>query len=104
MTFAKALPMQIFSSSLVHCVCTTNLNFMLSQVSVATKVNPWGSDGLTRTSVLEQVATSLKSLQTECIDLLYLHAPDHNTPIEVTLGAIQEVYQGYLVYKHKNIS
>ena len=72
---------------------------MLSQVSVATKVNPWTNGGLTHTGVLEQVATSLNSLQTECIDLLYLHAPDHNTPIEETLGAIQEVYQGYLVYK-----
>ena len=69
------------------------LNLMPSQLSVATKVNPWGS-GLTRTSVLEQVATCLNSLQTECVDLLYLHAPDHNTPVEETLGAIQEVYQG----------
>ena len=57
-------------------------------------MNPWGSGGLTRTSVLEQVAICLNSLQTECVDLLYLHAPDHNTPIEETLGAIQEVYQG----------
>ena len=64
------------------------------QVSVATKVNPWSERGLTRTSVLKQVATCLESLQTNCVDLLYLHAPDHNTPIEETLGAIQEVYKG----------
>ena len=65
-----------------------------SQVSVATKVNPWKEGGLTRAGVLKQVATSLSSLQTSCVDLLYLHAPDHNTPIEETLGAIQEVYEG----------
>ena len=71
------------------------LNLMVClQISVATKVNPWGNGGLTRTSVLEQVTTCLNSLQTECVDLLYLHAPDHNTPVEETLGAIQEVYQG----------
>ena len=57
-------------------------------------MNPWGTGGFTRTSVLEQMTTCLNSLQTECVDLLYLHAPDHNTPIEETLGAIQEVYQG----------
>lgn len=64
------------------------------QISIATKVNPWGNGGLTRPSILEQVTTCLSSLQTECVDLLYLHAPDHNTPVEETLSAIQEVYQG----------
>ena len=57
-------------------------------------MNPWGNGGLTRAGVLEQVATCLSNLQTECVDLLYLHAPDHNTPIEETLGAIEQVYQG----------
>ena len=70
------------------------------QISVATKVNPWGNGGFTRTSVLEQVTTCLNSLQTECVDLLYLHAPDHNTPVEETLGAIQEVYQGLFALYH----
>lgn len=64
------------------------------QVSVATKVNPWAAGGLTHTGVLEQVAICLDRLQTDCVDLLYLHAPDHNTPIEETLGAVQEVYKG----------
>lgn len=70
-------------------------------------MNPWGEGGLTRASVLKQVATSFKSLQVDCVDILYLHAPDHNTPIVETLGAIQEVYEGecdsqHLAFSHVN--
>ena len=50
--------------------------------------------GLKRESVLEQVQTSLSSLQTSCVDILYLHAPDHNTPFEETLSACQQLHQG----------
>ena len=70
------------------------ISFCHPQISIATKVNPWVSGGLTRTSVLEQMATSLDRLQTDSVDLLYLHAPDHNTPLEETLGAVQELYKG----------
>ena len=44
--------------------------------------------------MLEQAAVCLRGLQTDCVDLLYLHSPDHNTPIEETLGAMQELYEG----------
>jgi len=50
--------------------------------------------GLKRESVLEQVHTSLNSLQTAYVDILYLHAPDHNTPFEETLSACHQLYQG----------
>ena len=50
--------------------------------------------GLKRESVLEQVHTSLNSLQTSRVDILYLHAPDHNTPFEETLSACQQLHQG----------
>ena len=53
--------------------------------------------GLKRESVLEQVHTSLSSLQTSCVDILYLHAPDHNTPFEETLSACQQLHQGMSV-------
>jgi aflatoxin B1 aldehyde reductase len=33
------------------------------------------------------------------MDLLYLHAPDHNTPLEETLGAVQELYKGVVDIK-----
>ena len=54
--------------------------------------------GLKRESVLKQVHTSLSSLQTSCVDILYLHAPDHNTPFEETLSACHQLYQGTSLY------
>ena len=44
--------------------------------------------------MLEQASRCLNNLQVEYVDLLYLHAPDHSTPVEETLGAIQELYKG----------
>jgi hypothetical protein len=39
-----------------------------------------------------QVNTSLNRLGVPKVDLLYLHAPDYNTPIEETLQACQKLY------------
>ena len=36
----------------------------------------------------------MHNLQVESVDLLYLHVPDHSTPIEETLAAVQELYKG----------
>ena len=47
--------------------------------------------------MLEQAATSLASLQTSSVDIFYLHAPDHNTPLEETLAACQELYKGQYI-------
>jgi aflatoxin B1 aldehyde reductase len=43
---------------------------------------------------MSQTTTSLKSLQVPSIDLFYLHAPDHNTPITETLKAVNDLYKG----------
>ena len=75
---------------------------------IATKVNPWnpqGNDATTSTQytlvlgmkydrVLEEMTISLSRLQAPSVDILYLHAPDHNTPIEETLSAVQKLYKG----------
>ena len=73
-------------------------NLILVQAHVVTKVTPgvhtvW----VALVHVLEQAAICLQSLQMDRVDLLYLHAPDHNIPIEETLGAIQELYEGIVV-------
>ena len=47
--------------------------------------------------MLKQASTCLESLQTSCVDILYLHAPDHNTPVEETLEAVQQLYTGVRV-------
>lgn len=60
---------------------------------VATKINPWNPEGLSRASVLRQVESSLASLQRSSVDILYLHAPDHSTDVEETLEACQQLYK-----------
>ena len=60
---------------------------------MASKANPFTSP-LTRGNVRQQAFTSLDSLKTSCMDIFYLHAPDHNTPLEETLGAVQQLYEG----------
>ena len=81
---------------------------------IATKVNPWSDAGIYTPflllihshykcthpagmkydRVLEQMRISLERLQLTSVDILYLHAPDHNTPIEETLSAVQKLYEG----------
>ncbi len=62
------------------------------KVYLATKVNPWSESGLEPQRVVEQVETSLKRINTDYFDLIYLHEPDPKTPIEVTLEACQRLF------------
>ncbi len=62
------------------------------QIYLATKANPWVEAGLRPESVRHQLETSLQRLQTESVDLFYLHSPDLNTPIEATLEACQKLF------------
>ena len=50
--------------------------------------------GMKFDQVLEQMKVSLERLQLPSVDILYLHAPDHDTPIEETLRACQQLYEG----------
>jgi len=54
---------------------------------------------MTRDGVIDQLETSLKSLQVPSVDLFYLHWPDRETPIEETLSAVQEMYSSMLLHK-----
>jgi len=67
-----------------------------SSVIVGTKFgNPTGQgpndSGASYHHVLEAVEASLKRLDTEYIDLYYVHLPDPTTPIEETLGALDNL-------------
>ena len=64
-----------------------------SPVYLASKVNPWNDQGLQPQQVRQQLAQSLQRLGRDSIDLLYLHSPDLDTPIEQTLEACFELYQ-----------
>ena len=73
-------------------------------VIIATKVRfPMGTgkneQGLSRYAILQQVENSLRRLQTDYIDLLYMHAWDPLTPIEESLTAFNDlVTQGKVRY------
>ncbi|MFC2070333.1 aldo/keto reductase [Chloroflexota bacterium] len=55
--------------------------------------------GLSRECIMWQVEGSLKRLQTDYIDLYYVHEPDFDTPIEETLRALDDlVHQGKVRY------
>lgn len=73
-------------------------------VVLATKVGmPMGpnptDEGLSRKHVMDGVEQSLRRLDTDYIDLYYVHRPDYSTPVEVTLRALDDlVHQGKVRY------
>jgi aryl-alcohol dehydrogenase-like predicted oxidoreductase len=55
--------------------------------------------GLSRKAILRAIDESLKRLQTDFLDLYYLHAPDHTVPVEESLEAMESlVKQGKVRY------
>ncbi|XP_004678613.1 PREDICTED: aflatoxin B1 aldehyde reductase member 2 [Condylura cristata] len=63
------------------------------RAKIATKANPWEGKSLKPDSLRAQLETSLKRLQCPRVDLFYLHAPDHGTPVEETLRACHQLHQ-----------
>jgi 1-deoxyxylulose-5-phosphate synthase len=59
---------------------------------------PW-QQGNSRKHIMEAVEASLRRLGTDYIDLYQLHGPDPNTPIDETLGALDDlVHSGKVRY------
>lgn len=67
---------------------------------VAAITGPGANDvGLSRKHIVEGVHESLRRLQTDYIDIYYLHEPDYETPIEESLEALDDlVRQGKILY------
>jgi 1-deoxyxylulose-5-phosphate synthase len=74
------------------------------EVVLATKVGLPMSEkknqrGLSRVHIMREVENSLRRLQTDYIDLYQVHFFDHNTPLEETLRALDDlVHQGKVRY------
>ncbi len=65
------------------------------RVILASKVrHRWNDNpqdvGLSRSAILRALDASLKRLQTDYVDLYYLHQPDYDVPIDETLAAMDE--------------
>ncbi len=75
-----------------------------SSVVLASKVaaitGPGANDrGLSRKHIFEGIHESLRRLQTDYIDIYYLHEPDYETPLEESLEALDDlVRQGKVLY------
>ena len=76
-----------------------------NRVVLASKVcNFSGEDrrkdaGLHRWNIIRGVEACLQRLQTDCLDIVYLHRPDYKTSIEETMAAFDTlVQQGKVVY------
>jgi aryl-alcohol dehydrogenase-like predicted oxidoreductase len=67
---------------------------------VANRTGPSPNDvGLSRKHILKGIEDSLRRLETDYLDLYYVHLPDYNTPIEETLRALDDlVHQGKVRY------
>jgi aryl-alcohol dehydrogenase-like predicted oxidoreductase len=61
-----------------------------NDVLVATKVHP-SAGGLGRAAIHKAIDASLDRLQTDHVDVYYLHQPDPKTAVEETLGAMNEL-------------
>ena len=65
----------------------------LRMPKIATKVNPWYENDFTngklgqlnKHGIINQLNTSLRNLKVDNVEILYLHCPDYDTPIEETL-------------------
>jgi aryl-alcohol dehydrogenase (NADP+) len=62
------------------------------KVIVATKVGMWSErPGTSRANILAAVDDSLARLQTDYIDLYYIHRDDPETPLEETVATLDEI-------------
>jgi aflatoxin B1 aldehyde reductase len=57
------------------------------------KINPWDKKNFGEESIRKQVDTCLARLKVPSVEIMYLHAPDHNTPLEVTMEVMDKLHK-----------
>jgi aryl-alcohol dehydrogenase-like predicted oxidoreductase len=86
----------IYNQGLAETILGQVLGGRRAQVVLATKVrgkmeNAPDETGLARAAMHKAVESSLRRLQTDYVDIYYLHQPDYDVPIEETLAAMDEL-------------
>jgi len=78
----------------------TNRDSVVLATKVANRTGPGPNDwGLSRMHIMKAIENSLRRLGTDHIDLYYVHLPDYTTPIEETVGVLDDlVRQGKVRY------
>jgi len=75
-----------------------NISEWKNRAIMATKINPWGDGSMkmhglnfTAESVRQQTEDALARLGVDCVDILYLHAPDHKTSLFETMSELAKL-------------
>ena len=70
-----------------------------TKYTLSTRPGDPNSGGNHRKSMVQSVETSLRRLNTDCIDLLYLHAWDGTTPVDEVMRAMDDLVRaGKVLY------
>ena len=94
----------MYNAGVAETLLGTALKGRREKIVLASKVFFKMSDapdqhGLSRQAILRAIDESLQRLQTDYLDLYYLHAPDHTVPVEESLEAMESlVKQGKVRY------
>lgn len=78
--------------------CETLLGELLepcdrSAFKIATKVNPFATGAMDWETISGQMAQSLQRLRLDKVNILYLHFPNHKTPIAETMQACTKLHE-----------
>ncbi len=94
----------IYNKGLSETIVGKTLKGRRQKIILASKVRGKMGDGadesgLSKRAMLRAIDESLRRLQTDYLDLYYLHQPDYDVPIEETLEAMEQlVRQGKVRY------
>jgi aryl-alcohol dehydrogenase-like predicted oxidoreductase len=86
----------VYNKGLSETIVGKLLKGRRDKVVLATKVRGKmgdgpGESGLSRAAICKAIDCSLQRLQTDYVDLYYLHQPDYDVPIEETLSAMDHL-------------
>ncbi|KAF9899911.1 hypothetical protein EC991_008145 [Linnemannia zychae] len=74
-------------------IVLSQLPELTAHMKISTKVFPFGKGSHDKVNLPKQFRESLKALNTNKVDILYLHAPDYTVPLEETCKAVDDLYK-----------